>query len=200
MGRNSQANSIRITGGELRGRLIRVNHQQDGFRPAQSRVREAIFSSLGSEGRIEDACVLDLFSGAGTLGIEALSRGAAYVVFVEKHRDLSRDLGKNLAELGLDDKTAVVSEDIFKVPSKDLVKMAGKPFDLIFVDPPYKMEDADVEALITRLGMRSLLAECGLLIMGRDKRSKLDTSKMGDLAEKSRKVYGDSAIGYYTLA
>jgi 16S rRNA (guanine966-N2)-methyltransferase len=163
-------------------------------------VREAIFSTLGSEGRIESAKVLDVFSGAGTLGIEALSRGASYAVFIEKNRELARDLGVNINALNLSNCSTVIDEDVNKVPPEDLLKIVGGSFDMVFIDPPYKMTDGEVEKIVLNLDLPQILAATGLIIIGRDKRSKLDASRMGDLAEKSLKVYGDSAISYYSLA
>jgi len=106
-------------------------------RPTGDRVREAVFNALGSLGAVEGATVLDLFAGTGALGIEALSRGAAHVTFVEQARAALRTLEANLAALGLGARSRVVRADVTAV-------VAGLPAaDLALVDPPYAFDAWD---------------------------------------------------------
>lgn len=125
---------MRIVGGKWRGKkLIAPLHK--GTRPTQDRTRETIFNILlhnpafGSD-VVQDKTVLDLFAGTGSLGIEALSRGARSVTFVENDREALKILRENLDALG-DQKVKVIAQNAVEFQSSEF-------FDLVFVDPPYK--------------------------------------------------------------
>jgi 16S rRNA (guanine966-N2)-methyltransferase len=122
---------VRIVGGALRGRRIQVPDR--GVRPTSERTREAVFDVLGPK-LIVDALVLDLYAGTGALGIEALSRGAARVDFVERSRLVARALRGNLADLGLATRSQVHEADLARI---ELPAGLAGPFDLVFLDPPY---------------------------------------------------------------
>lgn len=103
-------------------------------RPTTDKVRQAVFNSLDSMGLIEDAVVADLFAGSGAMGIEALSRGAARCVFVERDRAALHALRANLAALDLDSRTTVVTSDVMAwIP-------AMRGVDIALVDPPYAFD------------------------------------------------------------
>jgi len=126
---------VRIIAGRWRGvPLASVGKGDPGahLRPTPDRVRESLFSMLTSRGVIEGAQVLDLFAGTGALGFEALSRGAARVVFVENGRVGQRLIADNIAKLGAEDETRLIRSDATGVASS-----SGAPFDLVFMDPPY---------------------------------------------------------------
>ena len=89
----------RIIAGELRGRLLKV--PDEGTRPTAQRVREAVFSTLTSLDAIAEVCVLDLFAGSGALGIEAISRGASYCIFIENNRNAVSVINKNIQDLNI---------------------------------------------------------------------------------------------------
>ena len=122
---------LRIIGGEWRGRRLRVA-DSPGLRPTGDRVRETLFNWL--QGRIAGASVLDLFAGTGALGLEALSRGAADAVFVERARRAARHLQDHLEQLGASDRGQVWCGDAGRYPGAD----AG-PFDIVFLDPPFAL-------------------------------------------------------------
>ncbi len=123
--------TTRITGGALRGRRLQTP-KGEGVRPTSSRVRESIFSILGHD--LGGLRVLDLCAGAGTLGIEAASRGARSVVFVEQSRAHARVLQKNVALLDGLAEHRVLQADAARAPQL----LAGEgAFDLVFVDAPY---------------------------------------------------------------
>ena len=122
-------NQLRIIGGEHRGRRLHFPDGQ-GLRPTADRVRETLFNWL--RGGVEAARVLDLFAGSGALGLEALSRGAAGVVFVERARPAVRQLRENLRLLGLQERAEVVQAD-----ARRFLSRPGGPFDLVFLDPPF---------------------------------------------------------------
>jgi 16S rRNA (guanine966-N2)-methyltransferase len=119
----------RITGGEFRGRILRYPKGRH-CRPTMDKIKESLFSILG-EG-IVGARVLDLFAAAGGLGLEALSRGASKVVFVEKDRNSYRMLVENISSLDVADKTILIKRDV-----RSYLKQSDFPATHVFCDPPY---------------------------------------------------------------
>ena len=122
---------MRLTGGEYSGRLLKV--PADGTRPTQDKVRAAIFSSLAAT--VPGARVLDLFAGTGALGLEAWSRGAAWIEWVESGKNALRVLRGTVAALGVPAEAGrVLAADVFRLLA---APCSGKPFDLALADPPY---------------------------------------------------------------
>ena len=143
---------IRVVSGEFGGRKLVV---PDGLatRPTTDKVRQAVFNSLDSAGLIDGAAVVDLFAGSGALGIEALSRGAATCVFVERDRAALQALRANIGALGLEQRTTVVTSDVPAwVP-------ALRGIDLALIDPPYEFDGW--EQLLTVLQAPYVVAEAG---------------------------------------
>ena len=128
---------MRIVGGKYKGRRIKTC-EGPGYRPATMKVRESIFSMLMARGvDFYDVRVIDMFAGSGSLALECLSRGAETAWFVEKSSKAAALIRKNIIDLGVDKRmTKVVSKDLFGV----LSKRPDKPFDLVFIDPPYGKE------------------------------------------------------------
>jgi 16S rRNA (guanine966-N2)-methyltransferase len=121
---------MRIIAGEWRGRPIAAP-PADATRPTSDRVRETLFSMLASRlGSFEELRVADLFAGSGALGLEALSRGAASVTFVENNARAAAVLKSNVSKLGADERTQVLTGSAFALPR-------SAPFDLVLADPPY---------------------------------------------------------------
>jgi 16S rRNA (guanine966-N2)-methyltransferase len=127
---------MRVVAGEAKGRRL-VAPPGRGTRPTSDRVREALFSMLGSLGGVEAATVVDLFAGSGALGVEALSRGAAHATFVEQDRRAAATIGGNLAATGLTDRATVVTDDV----QRWLVGQTESRFDVVMCDPPYAFDD-----------------------------------------------------------
>jgi len=123
---------IRIIGGSLKGRRISTLPGR-ATRPTSGRVREAIFDILGS--RVEGSRVLDLFSGSGALGLEALSRGGAEAVLVESSLPARRVIRENIERLGLSDRAELLARDYAAALKK--LGREGRSFDLVLADPPY---------------------------------------------------------------
>lgn len=123
---------MRIISGRLRGRRL-VSPIGMNTRPTADRVREALFNILGP--KVRDASVLDLFAGAGTLGLEALSRGAAFAVFADIDLIALAAIRENIQRCGLDKSARAIRCDA--AASLDLLQGLGRSFDLIFMDPPY---------------------------------------------------------------
>lgn len=125
----------RIIAGEFRGRRLDVPKGRD-VRPTTDRMRERLFSMLAHHRYpdMDGARVADLFAGTGALGLEALSRGADHVVFVEQARPSLAVLRGNIAALKADDTTKVIAGSATRLPK------TGRPFDFIFMDPPYRQD------------------------------------------------------------
>ena len=137
---------MRVIAGEAKGRPL-VAAKGGGTRSATDRIRETLFAILAQ--RVEGARVLDLFAGAGTLGIEALSRGADHATFVERAPEALAALRRNLATTKYDDRALVVRSDVLGFLAGDIGR-----YDLVFCDPPF----ADVELLGRVLGHDGLRA------------------------------------------
>lgn len=131
---------MRIIAGRWKGHGLRPLKGRE-VRPTTDRVREAWMSAVG--GDVVGARVVDLFAGSGALGLEALSRGAASVVFVERARGAAHVIRQNVKLLGAEDETTIVTDDVFR-----FLKRLDEPFDLAFADPPYGRGDAT--ALVQR--------------------------------------------------
>jgi 16S rRNA (guanine966-N2)-methyltransferase len=131
---------VRLTGGTLRGRVL-VEPPDNRVRPTSDKVRQAIFNILGHNSfgfDLEGAKVIDLFAGTGALGIEALSRGAAFALFVDDSAESRALIRRNVEALGLTGVTKIWRRD-----ARDLGPMAagaGGPFDLAFLDAPYRKD------------------------------------------------------------
>ncbi len=110
------------------------------MRPTSDRVREAIFDILFSQGGVEGALVLDLFAGSGALGIEALSRGAASVTFVERDPLAVDAIRANLASVGLAEAEREGDATVIRADAEQWVRTAASRYDLALVDPPYRFE------------------------------------------------------------
>ncbi|MFN8391434.1 MAG: 16S rRNA (guanine(966)-N(2))-methyltransferase RsmD [Bdellovibrionota bacterium] len=187
---------MRIVSGTLKGRVIRSDDVA-GLRPTTEKVREAIFSSLQSLTDIENASVLDLYAGTGSLGIEALSRGAAKSTFVEKQRKLCDRLKSTVADLGVDRQARILCSDALKflqAPDR-----ASSPFDIVFADPPYA-EHPGLE--IARLLLGGFVREGSVLVLESSSSTDLQpgrTDSSGGLSAipLKDKIYGDTLVSYF---
>lgn len=153
---------MRVTGGEFGGRNLKVP-KTDAVRPTQDRVREALFNILQFE--VAGSDFLDLFSGSGAVGIEALSRGAKSVTFVETNRTHLKVLRENLDMLRLSAERAaqlnVVAADAYRY----LSNYSGAGFSLVFADPPYALgEEKGYAAVLATLAERGTVRPHGLFI------------------------------------
>lgn len=121
--------TLTITGGTLRSRRVTTPAGRE-VRPTPARVKEALFSILGT--KVEHARVLDLFAGSGALGFESLSRGATHVTFIERHRPTAEALRATARALGVAEQIAVIA-----APAERAARIVDGRFDLVFADPPY---------------------------------------------------------------
>ncbi|MEI6083572.1 MAG: 16S rRNA (guanine(966)-N(2))-methyltransferase RsmD [Verrucomicrobiota bacterium] len=181
---------MRVIAGMAKGMVLAVP-RGDATRPTSDRVREAIFSSLGA--RVVDAAVLDLYAGTGALGLEAASRGARSVLFVEQARAALDCLGKNI--LGFEKQRG--EQPVFEVWREEVFRALGKlprQFTLIFADPPYAVPPAPLLAAVKQSGG---LTPDGLLVLETSRRTELRLAEFWHLERDA--VYGDTRVSYLRL-
>jgi 16S rRNA (guanine966-N2)-methyltransferase len=176
---------MRIVAGRLGGRRIAAPPGTD-TRPTSDRVREALFSALGA---LDGERVLDLFAGSGALAIEALSRGAASAVLVEKDARAVKVVQANLQALDLD---AVVRRRDALAALRD-AREAGESYDLVFLDPPYRLASGLGSELAPALA--PVLAPGARVIGESDRREPLDLPGMSTTFERR---YGDTLLRIHT--
>ena len=182
---------MRVIAGAFKGR--RLAPVQGRIRPTAAKVREAVFSILGPA--VFGARVLDLFAGTGALGIEALSRGAVQAVFVEDHPEALKVLRRNLADLGLEDRTTVWSLTV----TTALKQLAGRGerFGLAFLDPPYGGGEA--AAALSALAALKLLPPGARVVVEHSRRETLPEA-CGPLTRLEVRRYGDTQAAFYLTA
>lgn len=177
---------MRIIAGSRKG--ARIFAPKSETRPTGDRVREAAFNLIGP---VEDMAVLDLFAGSGAMGLEALSRGARSAVFVESDREAQRAIKRNLEKLGLKGAT-LVKTDARRALAAETA--AGRRYDLVLVDPPYRMFDSLQPTLAAYLP--ALLAEDGLLVVETDKRTEPELP----LPRRTSRAYGSARLTLFERA
>jgi 16S rRNA (guanine966-N2)-methyltransferase len=149
---------VRVIAGVAKGR--RLKSPIAGTRPMADRMKESLFSSLGE---FDGLRILDLYAGSGSLGLEALSRGAERSLFVENAQDAIQKLRQNVDATGLEDRSEVLWADV----SSTLARPAEDRVDLIFLDPPYSMPTATVRQDLEAIVMGGWLADDGRVVLHR---------------------------------
>lgn len=177
---------MRIIAGSLGGRRLKTPAGSH-TRPTSDRVREAIFSILGPPR--PQTRVLDLFAGAGSLGLEALSRGAASVDFIDSNSASVRVLRENITSLGVAASSRIHQSDVVRY----LPRLSGQ-FDWIFLDPPYRA--ALAEQTLGLLGTGAVLSDDAIVLAEHDRRNE-PASRHGCLIRTDQRRYGDTTISFY---
>jgi 16S rRNA (guanine(966)-N(2))-methyltransferase RsmD len=172
---------VRVIAGTLRGRRLQ-SPKWSGLRPTSDKLRETLFNILGAS--VGGARVLDGYAGTGAVGIEALSRGAREVTFVERDRRAADLIEENLARCG-------VSEGYVIIRAEFARRTAPPGFDLIVLDPPY---DEEPSAALETAG--ALAAPTGLVVLEHARRQ-APPERAGLLARRRTVVSGDSALSFY---
>jgi len=175
---------LRIIGGSARGRKLQMV-PGSSTRPISDRAKESLFNILGAD--IESAEVLDLFAGTGSVGIEALSRGAARAVFIERSKNAAKVLHENLASLGIEGRALVV-------PRSVISSISAHKADIVFLDPPYERESEYDPAL----GLLS--ADPPRLVVVQHSVRFTLAETYGVLKRTRRLKQGDNALSFYALA
>jgi 16S rRNA (guanine966-N2)-methyltransferase len=177
---------MRIIAGSRKG--ARIFAPKGDTRPTGDRVREAAFNLIGP---VDDMAVLDLFAGSGAMGLEALSRGARSAVLVESDREAQRAIDRNLEKLGLKGAT-LVKADAKRALAAEAA--AGRRYDLVLVDPPYRMLDSLLPILSTYLP--SVVAEDGLVVLETAARDHPELP----FAERTSRKYGSVRLTVFENA
>lgn len=178
---------MRIIGGQAKGRKLKGVSSKEDIRPTQDRVREALFNILGDE--VVGCRFLDLYAGYGSVGLEAVSRGAEEVVLVEKKTGLVQLIKENIALLEIEAKVRVYRSEL-----PGLLKRLASPYDIIFLDPPY--QKGLTEPTLREILTRSLIKKDGLIIAEHHCREKIGVEGL-TLFRKSS--YGESQLSFYRL-
>lgn len=177
---------MRIIAGEKRSRRIDAPEGTD-TRPTADRIKEALFSIL--QRRLYDARVLDLYAGSGALSLEALSRGAASAQLVDKNYKACKVIRQNIQSLGYDQQAHLMNTEDTKAVV--LMEEKGSIFDLIFLDPPYRMNMTEMMARLEK----KLLAEDGMIVCEHDRSTPPDTPE--NLILLDRREYGNTGISFF---
>lgn len=180
---------MRIISGEAKGRTLFAPQGQD-TRPTSDKLRGSLFNIIGS--RVQDARVLDLFGGTGALALEALSRGAAFAVIADNSRAAWQAIERNARSVLKEDcdlRARLVRGDYRSA----IAAAEGQLFDLVFLDPPYRMVEAYGDAL-SRLCAAEMLAPGCLIVMERLKRAEVPVPEPFRVFDT--RVYGDTAVDF----
>jgi 16S rRNA (guanine966-N2)-methyltransferase len=185
---------MRVIAGQYRSRTLRSLPGMD-LRPTTDRLRETLFDVLAAAGNLQDSVWLDLFAGTGAVGIEALSRGARQVYFVEVAKKHARLLRENLTELGIDAGFEVHEREVSK--ALPLLDSTGVVCDYCFLDPPYVRRGA-YEQTLGFLAQAKLLQPSTTVIAEHEK--KFDPGeRFGALLRYRRLDQGDASLSFYKL-
>ncbi len=189
---------MRIEAGQFRGRVLQAP-AGDKTRPTDGRTREMLFNSLGE--RILGARVLDLYAGSGAVGLEALSRGASFCVFVEQEHAALRALRQNVKTFGWESKTQVWAANARTAPLK--LAENNEKFDFIFADPPFSLRDEALEIanrldawpqLLNNEGDETRIASESVLVIQHSRRVTLP--ELVNFALARQKRAGESLLSF----
>jgi 16S rRNA (guanine966-N2)-methyltransferase len=180
---------MRIIAGKYKGHHL-VSFQASHIRPTTDRVKESLFNIW--QNHVEEARVLDLFSGTGNLGLEALSRGAREVVFVDKNRKSIDILRRNIDKLRVSEAHQVVTKDVLAF----LKGYSGEPFDLILIDPPFTEEMAHDVMLV--LSTSTVFHDDSLISIESGRREKIEDD-YPPLSRYDVREFGDKFLSLYRV-
>jgi 16S rRNA (guanine966-N2)-methyltransferase len=179
---------MRISGGIGRGRRLKVPGGSH-VRPTSDKVKQALFNILSD--RVASAVFLDLFAGAGGIGIEALSRGAAHVTFVDVSRDSLNVIKHNIEQAGFIDRALVVLSK-----AESFLKKKSGPYDIVFLDPPY---DEAIEPLLELIAGTTIVHPDSIIITEHFKKQ-LSPHKVMQLTLCREARYGDTVLAFYKFS
>ncbi len=179
---------MRIVGGTARGRRLDAPRGPH-TRPTADRVRQSIFDTLGQF--FDGGAALDLYAGSGAMGLEALSRGVARAVLVDRDREAVRCCRENAATLGFVDRTELLPLEALAAVQR--LAARRERFDLVFVDPPYA-EGPD--AALAALAAAGMVAPGGRVVAEHDKR-RPPADRYGELLRTDLRAFGDTAVSFY---
>ena len=181
---------MRIISGKFKGKKI-YEPSDKTTRPLKDLTKESIFNIIKHSNKfklsLENSDILDLFSGVGSFGLEALSRGAKYVTFVENYQNVLEILKKNIEKLEFKKKSTIIKSDVFQ---NNFFKKIEKKFDLIFIDPPFK--EKKISLILSEINNLNILKKDGLIIIHRHRN--VEDNFMKEFKILETKKYGISKI------
>ena len=180
---------MRVVAGRIKGRRLKAPPGQR-VRPTPAKVKEALFSILADH--MVGARVLDLFAGTGGIGIEALSRGAEHVDFVEQHHGSLQTLRNNIKECGLASRTRIHRNNVLSFLRK--MRSSITPFDIVFADPPY--HTGILTKLLPLLSRGDMITRTDIMIIEHFHKINLP-ERIGHLYRFRADRYGDTVISFY---
>ena len=181
---------LRIIGGAFRGMTLETPRS---IRATETKVRQALYNILGPG--VEGARVLDVFAGSGAVGLEALSRGAEFAAFIESDTEAVMSIRDTLLRLGPD-----LPREAWRLVHLDVERglrqlaRAEPPFDVIFLDPPYRTEEG--KKALNSVVQYAMLAPAGIIVLEHDQRTTLPLS-VGFVRQWKRHRYGDTVLSFY---
>lgn len=183
---------MRIVGGTARGRVIAAPKSDDVIRPTADRVRETLFNVLGQ--RCDGLTVLDLFAGTGALGLEAVSRGAERAVLVDQGREALTLCRENARALGFEAKVEIVARPALEAIAS--LGAAGRRFELVFSDPPYRLEAA--VPVLEALDRAGVVTDEGVAVIetGRDEAV---PERVGRFTRIDERTFGSTTVRIFRL-
>jgi 16S rRNA (guanine966-N2)-methyltransferase len=185
---------MRIIAGKFRSRPLKTPQGLD-VRPSSDRLRETLFNVLGAAHALDGSRWIDLFAGTGAVGIEALSRGAAYIYFVEKSPKVARIAEANLKSLGAEEQAEILTSDA----SDSLRRLEGiDPIDFLFLDPPYREEGSYLAVL--RILADSPLLKAESIVIAEHTKHFDPGDGVGNLRRYRSLKQGDAVLSFYRLA
>jgi len=185
---------MRVIAGKYRSRNLQSLAGEE-TRPTYDRLRETLFNVLSAAGKLDGTVFVDLFAGTGSVGIEALSRGASHVYFAESGRKAAQVIRTNLQTLGVTDEADVYERSA--VDTLRLIHESGVAPDVIFLDPPYKLQGA-YEQILRIVAQTAMLAPAGLLVAEHEKRFDPGDG-VGELRRYRLLKQGESSLSFYRI-
>lgn len=185
---------MRVIAGKYRSRNLESLAGEE-TRPTYDRLRETLFNVLSAAGQLEGAVFVDLFAGTGSVGIEALSRGASHVYFAESARKAAQVIRTNLQALGVTDEA-----DVYERTAVDTLRLlheSGVAPGVIFLDPPYKLQGA-YEQILRVVSQTAMLAPAGILVAEHEKRFDPGDA-VGELRRYRILNQGESSLSFYRM-
>jgi 16S rRNA (guanine966-N2)-methyltransferase len=178
---------MRVTGGIGKGRRLKVP-PGSRVRPTSDKVKQALFNILGD--KVKGAAFLDLYAGAGGVGIEALSRGAGKVVFIDDSRDSLQAVKRNVEETGFGERAQVIPHR-----AETFLRKTNELFDIVFLDPPYSLE---LEIPLTLVSEAEVL-NSDAIVVGEHFKKQPSPKQAGSLVLYREEQYGDTVLAFYKL-
>lgn len=181
---------MRIVAGKAKGRTLLAPKNAQRIRPTADRVRESMFNILGQT--CDGLAVLDLFAGTGALGFEAVSRGAASALLVDRDREALELCRKNADALGFTDQVEIVSMPVDRALA--MLAKAKRSFDLIFIDPPYA-DEVGTE-MVAALGTHQLVAAGGRICVEHSKHEEVP-EQVGAFSRVDQRRFGETLVSFF---